>query len=131
MANSTLARNAVIGGMGLAAVAAAIWFGYANRLQPVEPEPAGQQAALPAPESAAPEAQSPAPQAESATETATTPAPASPAPVVLRPAPPRFDLVRAEVDGMTLVAGVAVPGSDLAILVDDSEAARTRSDGEG
>ncbi|MEE4119150.1 MAG: LysM peptidoglycan-binding domain-containing protein [Paracoccaceae bacterium] len=44
---------------------------------------------------------------------------------------PRFDLVRAELDGSVLVAGTARPGERVRIDVDGAEAASGRTDGQG
>ena len=72
------------------------------------------------------------------TETAAAPAGAAPAaddataPAdATAPVPPSFDTVRAEADGMTLVAGRAAPGASVAVLVDGAEAALSRADRRG
>ena len=90
-----------------------------------EPEPEPQPDAEPAPAAAEPAAE-PAPQAAPEPE-AEPSAPSAPPP----PDPPVFDTVRAEADGMTLVAGRAEPGSSVAVLVDDEPASLSRADGRG
>lgn len=91
----------------------------------VAPEPAAQsETAAPTETAAAAEPASPAEPAAQAT--------GSDAPAALpAPAPPTFDTVRAEADGMTLVAGRAVPGASVAVLVDGAEAALSRADRRG
>ncbi|MEP3918363.1 LysM peptidoglycan-binding domain-containing protein [Ascidiaceihabitans sp.] len=51
--------------------------------------------------------------------------------VVSEPVPPRFDEVRTENDGLTVIAGRAAPGSTVALLVDGVEAARARTESNG
>lgn len=45
--------------------------------------------------------------------------------------PPRFDVVRMETDGQTLVAGAGAPNADISILVDGVEAVVERAGGDG
>lgn len=45
--------------------------------------------------------------------------------------PPRFDVVRMETDGQTLVAGAGTPNADISILVDGVEAVVERAGGDG
>ena len=88
-----------------------------------EPAPSEQLAAL---EPTEPEAV-PAP-AEELSENA---APAEPvAPEVDLPAP-RFDLVRVEQDGSTLIAGKAAPDTEVVIVMDGKEFGRATADGSG
>ncbi|WP_420567635.1 LysM peptidoglycan-binding domain-containing protein [Thalassovita sp.] len=91
------------------------------------PEPAVQPAPVAAPK---PEpAPKPAPVAEPAAE-APAPAPApEPEPVVYDP--PRFDVVRVEPDGSTLVAGVAAVGAKLDVLLDDAVLEQTQPGEDG
>ncbi len=58
---------------------------------------------------------------------------AEPEPEAAPPGPeaPVFTLVRAETDGLTLVAGRAAPGSTVTVQVDGAEAARTQAGGDG
>ncbi len=49
-----------------------------------------------------------------------------PAPIV-----PAFDIVRVDAQGGALVAGTAVPGAEVAVLVDGAEVARATADGAG
>ncbi|MEP1518638.1 LysM peptidoglycan-binding domain-containing protein [Ascidiaceihabitans sp.] len=51
--------------------------------------------------------------------------------VVSDPVPPRFDEVRTENDGLTVIAGRAAPGSTVALLVDGVEAARATTESNG
>jgi nucleoid-associated protein YgaU len=86
-------------------------------------------------------AQAPAPASDTAfgavAPTLEMPHPSSPNPVssdsVAAPAllPPRFDLVRVEQDGSALVAGKAVPNSDVSILVEAAVAATAAADRTG
>ena len=110
----------VTGGVAVAAVAGAlVW--YASRpvpvVTPVPPE--SPVAAVPEP---APEA---APEAAKAPDVAAEPA----APVA--PAAPVVDVVRIEPDGSALVAGTALAGATVAVLVDGVEAATAVADASG
>ncbi|MDP3959808.1 MAG: LysM peptidoglycan-binding domain-containing protein [Pseudorhodobacter sp.] len=104
------------------------------------PTPAPEAAPAPAPEPAV----APAPEAVAAApEPAPTPGPAvaaapavvaaapEPAPVAAVPAPPTFDTVRVDGDGAALVAGRAVAGAAVAILVDGAEVAKAAADPRG
>jgi nucleoid-associated protein YgaU len=53
-----------------------------------------------------------------------------PAPNVIATAP-RFDVVRVEPDGATLIAGVALPDTDVVIFMDEVEIGRARADSSG
>lgn len=69
-------------------------------------------------------------------ETPTTAEPEAEAPpeepeVVQAPLPPAFDEVRREADGMTVIAGRAVPGAVVQILQDGVQIAKTTADGSG
>lgn len=66
-------------------------------------------------------------EAAEATATEETPEPVA-APEI---DPPRFDVVRMETDGQTLVAGAGAPNADIAILVDGVEAVVERAGGDG
>ena len=66
-------------------------------------------------------------EAAEATATEETPEPVA-APEI---DPPRFDVVRMETDGQTLVAGVGTPNADISILVDEVEAVVERAGGDG
>ncbi|MEO0813188.1 MAG: hypothetical protein AAFY60_10030, partial [Myxococcota bacterium] len=50
---------------------------------------------------------------------------------VLSSSAPSFDVVRVDPDGGTLIAGLAEPGTDVAVEVDGAEVTRTRSDSNG
>lgn len=80
----------------------------------------------------APEAQ-PAPAPEPAVVASPEAAAAAPepAPVAAAPTPPTFDTVRVDGDGATLVAGRAVAGAAVAILVDGAEVATAAADPRG
>ena len=69
-------------------------------------------------------------EAEAAPEVAEA-APAAPAPAEAAPEPPLFDLVRVERDGSALVAGSALPGSQLSLRVTGAEIALVPADGQG
>ena len=112
-------------GVAAATVAGAlVW--YASRpvpvVSPVPPESPVAASPEPAPEPArAPEAATPAPE----------PAPAAPAAEPATPTPPAVDVVRIEPDGSALVAGTALAGSTVAVLVDGIEAATAAADASG
>ncbi|WP_319824115.1 LysM peptidoglycan-binding domain-containing protein [Thalassovita sp.] len=80
------------------------------------------QPVAPAPETAQPEAK-----AEPAAEPEKTPEPAEKAVY----AAPAFDVVRVEADGTTLVAGTAVAGAELDILLDGAALARAMPSADG
>lgn len=69
-------------------------------------------------------------EAEAAPEVAEA-APAEAAPAEAAPEPPLFDLVRVERDGSALVAGSALPGSQLSLRVTGAEIALVPADGQG
>ncbi|MBN2905931.1 MAG: LysM peptidoglycan-binding domain-containing protein [Rhodobacteraceae bacterium] len=73
--------------------------------------------------------------AEAAPDAAAVPAtPAEPAPLAPAadlPAPPVFDVVRVDGAGAALVAGQAVPGSAVAILVEGQEVSRAMAGADG
>lgn len=100
----------------------------------VEPEPAPVPAAE-APSAAEPVSPAPADVADPAAaqvetaETAETPEDAAPA----APAadPPRFDLVRVDRAGSAVVAGRAMPGGVVRVLLDGAKVAETVADGRG
>lgn len=56
---------------------------------------------------------------------------AAPEAVEAAPEPPSFDLVRVEKDGSALVAGSALPGSQLSLRVTGAEIAAVPADGQG
>ncbi|MDU8912573.1 LysM peptidoglycan-binding domain-containing protein [Aestuariicoccus sp. MJ-SS9] len=118
------------GGLGLAAVAIggliAVLYatGVLGPRTAVAPETA---VSTPAPEPAAPESAAP----ESATDTAAAPQAAPAADEPTAPQPPRFDTVRVEADGLTLIAGQGVARSSIALLVNGQEASRIDTDGTG
>lgn len=106
----------VTGGVAVAAVAGAlVW--YASRpvpvVTPVPPE---------SPVAAVPE---PAPEAAKAPDVAAEPA------TPVAPAAPVVDVVRIEPDGSALVAGTALAGATVAVLVDGVEAATAVADASG
>ena len=98
----------------IAALAAAwlLWPGGGPEAPPEAPAPRAM------PETAAVDA--PAPEPESA--------PAAAAPT---PEPPRFDVVRIEGDGASLVAGRAAPSADVTVLLDGLEQAGAVADSQG
>lgn len=59
------------------------------------------------------------------------PVPESAAEPVALPAPPRFDIVRVEPDGSTLVAGSAAPAWPVAVMLDGSEMIRETAGQDG
>ena len=69
--------------------------------------------------------------AEPAAPTETTEAAAPAQSEADLPDAPRFDLVRAEADGLTLVAGVALPDALVAVLLDGREHSRANTDATG
>jgi len=90
------------------------------------PEPAPEPASEPAPE---PVEDTPASEAAETADAASEPAPeATPA----LPDAPKFDVVRVEADGTTLVAGQAVSGADVDILLNEAviHTAQPGSDGK-
>ncbi len=98
-----LVGSALAGG-GIAVIAIAIWYGLAR---PPQPAP---QTRLPV--------------------MAAAPQPAT-APQATAPAPPRFDTVRHDPEGATLVAGTAAPGTEVTVLVDGQEVARVTTGAQG
>ena len=50
---------------------------------------------------------------------------------VADPVRPAFDVVRAEVDGMTLIAGMGAPKSEIVILLDEAELVVAKTDAAG
>ncbi|MBN9887914.1 LysM peptidoglycan-binding domain-containing protein [Salipiger abyssi] len=100
---------------------------------PVAPsEPAPETVGAPAPTPAAPEADAPpgAPLETAAVETVAQPGSDAPAPQ-LAPVPPRFDLVRADPDGQTLIAGSAAPGAEVTVILDGEAQPSAPADGRG
>lgn len=90
--------------------------------EPAAPDPAAEIAAAPAPEATSPAAE----------PDAAPPAAELPEPVVAPlPEPPAFDVVRVATDGAALVAGQALAGGSVLVLVDEQEAARAVSDAGG
>lgn len=130
------------GGSGVAAAAAVgavivggvAWVQFGNRAVEtpaalVAPEPA----TTPAPSADKPQeqaAQSVPDQAQAPTEAAPTVEAADPVETPAPPAP-RFDEVRRENDGTTVIAGRAVPGSVVQILQDGVEIATATADASG
>jgi hypothetical protein len=110
-----------------AATAGAVATGgyFAGVFDKNDPVPAEPPAALVAPAETPSEA---APVAEAAPVVVAQPAPeATPEPApeaVPSPEPPRFDVVRVEPDGATLVAGSAAPAWPVAVILDGSEMGR-------
>lgn len=92
--------------------------------EPVPPEPPAETAAEPSPAAPSP---APGPEAAAAPQEAEMPAPAA-APL---PEPPAFDVVRVAADGGALVAGQALAGGSVLVLVDEHEVARAVSDTGG
>ncbi|MDN5789131.1 MAG: hypothetical protein L0H65_19180, partial [Pseudorhodobacter sp.] len=90
------------------------------------PEPA---AKAPAPETAPIAEAVPAPK-ETAPVAAAPPL-SAPEPSAANAEPPRFDVVRIEKDGAALVAGRAVPGSEVSVLVDGAVVVSLAADGTG
>ncbi|MGH1356987.1 MAG: LysM peptidoglycan-binding domain-containing protein [Thalassovita sp.] len=95
-----------------------------------------------------PKAPDPAPQPAPVAQPAPEPAKPAPVPVVAPPkakpepkpapepepavyAPPRFDVVRVEPDGSTLVAGIAVAGAKLEVLLDQAVLTQTEPGNDG
>jgi nucleoid-associated protein YgaU len=115
---SLLSGNIVAVGGAAAVVAAgvvaAIVGGVFDKETPV-PQPEAQVAADPA--------------AVTPVEKDTAPAPEPDAAVL--PARPAFDVVRAEVDGTTLVAGTGAPKSAITVLLDEAELVVARTDAAG
>jgi nucleoid-associated protein YgaU len=107
-----------------AGVAGAYFGGYFDPDQP-DPVPVAQ----PAPKPAAEPAAKPAPEPV-ATPPAPKPEPA-PEPESVVYDPPRFDVVRVEPDGSTLVAGVAAVGAKLDVLLDAAVLVQTEPGGDG
>ncbi len=120
--------------MGAAAVAVGVAIAYltglfdkdapapepVTLLQPAATDPAGTETAKPEPaQSEAPPAAQPEP----------APAPEPEQAVVY--APPAFDVVRVEPDGTTLVAGIAIAGSALDILLDGAALVRATAAADG
>jgi nucleoid-associated protein YgaU len=97
-----------LGGGVLAGAGALIW----QATRPVESPPAVEIAAVEPAPAAAPEATAPA------TEAAAPPPEPDPAPVL-----PKIDTWRVAPDGEALVAGMALPGATVAVIVDDRPAA--------
>ncbi len=114
---SHLARNLLLGVLGLASAAAAAMFILRAReeLGPPLPPPAAQTPAVPAP---------------SATSHA-----ASGAPAGARPSPsalaPSFDIVRVGPQGSAVIAGRGDPGAAVSIRSDGAELGRVTADGHG
>ncbi|MBW6506629.1 MAG: LysM peptidoglycan-binding domain-containing protein, partial [Rhodobacteraceae bacterium] len=98
-------------------------------------EPAAPEASVAAAEPAAPEASAAAAPAEATAEALAMIAPAASAPeaadalAVLEP--PRFDTVRAAPDGSVVVAGQALAGSAVSVLVDGAETAMALANARG
>ncbi len=120
---SLLSGNIVVVGGAAAVVvagaAAAIIGGVFDRETPV-PEPETPVVAAPEAEVVA------APEAEDA------PAAVPPIPeTVAAPALPAFDVVRAEVDGTTLIAGNGAPESEITVLMDEGELVVAKTDATG
>lgn len=117
-----------------AATAGAVATGgyFAGVFDKNDPVPAEPPAALVAPAETPSEA---APVAEAAPVVVAQPAPeATPEPApeaVPSPEPPRFDVVRVEPDGATLVAGSAAPAWPVAVILDGSEMGRETAGGDG
>ncbi|MEC3862153.1 LysM peptidoglycan-binding domain-containing protein [Mesobacterium sp. TK19101] len=115
------AGSVVIGGAAVVAVAAGVYFSGV-----LAPAPNVTGAALPAP--------APEPQPVAKVE---APEPNPPSVVVedpqvaLSPVPPRFDVVRVEPTGSALIAGVAISGAEVAVLLDGMEQARAETDTGG
>ncbi|MAU44942.1 MAG: peptidoglycan-binding protein LysM [Yangia sp.] len=110
-----------------------------------EPAPAQASVASDAPADApvlsddAPEAMTEAPALPDAAQPVAEAAPAAPAAsdpapgtgVVAAPAAPRFDLVRTDPGGQTLVAGSAAPGAEISVLLDGELQPAASVDGSG
>jgi nucleoid-associated protein YgaU len=127
-------------GVVIAGVVAWVQFGREDSVAvipaaQVEPDPAPvvqetETASATKPETA------PAPEVNVDAETPTTAEPEAEVPsedpeVVQAPLPPAFDEVRREADGMTVIAGRAVPGAVVQILQDGVQIAKTTADGSG
>ena len=113
---SLLSGNIVVVGGAVAVVvagaAAVIIGGVFDKQAPV---PTPEVPSVAAPEAAAPEPVEPEPAPE-----------ATPAPML-----PAFDVVRAEVDGTTLIAGNGAPKSEITVLLDEAELIVAMTDGAG
>ncbi|MEP3784055.1 LysM peptidoglycan-binding domain-containing protein [Ascidiaceihabitans sp.] len=114
------------------------WMFTQNETAPVQTTPVVEAAVVPevqAPAAAEPVvAVDPKPDvvdAEAPQPEASQPAAVGAEVVVSDPVPPRFDEVRTENDGLTVIAGRAAPGSTVALLVDGVEAARATTESNG
>ncbi|APZ53931.1 LysM peptidoglycan-binding domain-containing protein [Salipiger abyssi] len=120
--------------LGAVALTAALYLGgvIGPATVPVAPPEPAPETAESAPTPAAPEADpSPAAPAETAAvETVAQPGTDAPAPQ-LAPVPPRFDLVRADPGGQTLIAGSAAPGAEVTVVLDGAAQPSAPADASG
>lgn len=110
-------KSLVLGGVGIAVAVAVVGY-FLSRQQP----PVTQTALL-----------SPAP-SQSAVEPAPSEVPQNPPAPATMPTPPdtpRFDEVRRDPDGMTVIAGRALPGSRVRVISNGTEIATALADGAG
>ncbi|SPH20791.1 hypothetical protein ASD8599_01532 [Ascidiaceihabitans donghaensis] len=131
----TLAAGAVV---VAGVVGGGAWMFTQDETAPVQTTPVVEAAVVPevqAPPAAEPVvAVDPKPDvvdAEASQPEASQPAAVGAEVVVSDPVPPRFDEVRTENDGLTVIAGRAAPGSTVALLVDGVEAARATTESNG
>ena len=113
----TGARVAVLSGGLVAAGVAAFLLWQAN----LAPDPAPEEVNIPP---------QPAPVAVAVAPVEPVQAAQEPV-VVATPVPPGFDVVRIEADGSALVAGRALPGAGVQVLVDGAEVAKVAADRQG
>lgn len=128
------------------AVAAAIGYGawlYGRPAPGTEAAPVAVPVAADAPSAGTAAPESPAPAAQEGVASAPTPEPAAEAPAAEiadaaaaapeQPAapPPGFDVVRVDGDGSALVAGRALPGAEVRLMVDGAEVATATADVTG
>ncbi len=121
------------GGVALAGVLGWQWFGVEPESAP--PQATVEQAAQPAPSAPEPVAAAPEPQVqpEAAPAPAIEPNATTDAEPVTEPAPapPAFDTVRVEVDGSALIAGRALAGATVTVLLDGFKVATVPADASG
>ncbi|MGO4915359.1 LysM peptidoglycan-binding domain-containing protein [Pseudogemmobacter sp. W21_MBD1_M6] len=123
-----MSGRVLAGGLTAAAIAVASYLLFQYKTSPV-PLPVADIAPL-----AAPPAMVEAPVAVPADSPAAAAPAAAPAPKVVAGAdktPPAFDVVRIDAAGNALVAGRAMAGSAVAVLMDGAEVARATADGQG
>ncbi|WP_299614025.1 LysM peptidoglycan-binding domain-containing protein [uncultured Tateyamaria sp.] len=110
--------NGALAGTAVVVIAAAVGAGFFINANQSEPTPVAQPTEIDA--SSTPKVAAVQPKQEAPTE-----------PEALPLDPPSIDEVRVEPDGLTVIAGRAVPGSKVAVLLDGAENTETTTDDGG